>query len=105
MTLTLGEIIRRLPQFDEEPVSWQEPSIYAKEPMQSSSEAVVEWSLPKGGLPAQAAEKLLYYFVPVRKALELLGNDYEHLLKADKIEELCALLAIRVEKSRQVLTK
>jgi hypothetical protein len=94
--MTLGEALRQLRQFDEEPVSWQEPSIYAEEPLQVSSSAVVEWSMPKGGLPAEAAKQLLYYFVGVRKALDLLGDDYERLLCTDQIEEMCALLAKRV---------
>jgi hypothetical protein len=89
---TLGEIVCDLHSYDEEPVSWQAPTIYAAEPWTANAQAIVRWSLPKGGLPDDAATLRLVRFVEVRSAIKLLAEEYEQLTTADRPDELCALL-------------
>ena len=93
---TLEDIVRDLHSFDEDPVSWQEPTIYASEPWASHSVAIVSWSMPKGGLPDDAARLRLVRFVEVRSAIELMAEDYGPLTAVGRFDHLCALLISRV---------
>jgi hypothetical protein len=95
----LSDVIRDLRSFDKAEVLFQEPSIYAAEPWGSTSEAVVEWSMPKGGLPDTAAKRLLMYLISVRGALKVLGRDYDTLLRDGRIDELCALVIRHVNQA------
>jgi hypothetical protein len=94
---TLADIVRGLSRYDEEPVSWQEPTIYAAEPWAARSRAIVSWSLPRGGLPDDAAKLRLVRLVEVRSAVTLLADKYTELVRADRLDELCALLIARVQ--------
>jgi hypothetical protein len=94
--LTLLEVIRGLHDYDEEPVSFQEPTIYASEPWSPQSEAVVEWCPPKGGLPESAAQRRLVRIVEVRKAIVLLEDCYPQRSQRGEFEELANTLIQRV---------
>jgi hypothetical protein len=94
---TLADIVRDLRRYDEEPIGWQEPTIYAEEPWSASSRAIVSWSAPKGGLPDAATTLRLVRLMDVRKSLRLLNDEYDQLLAAHRLEELCTLLIERVE--------
>jgi hypothetical protein len=95
----LSDVIRDLRSYDKDEVSFQEPSIYAAEPWDSTSEAVVEWSLPRGGLPDTAAKRLLMYLISVRGALGVLGHEYDVLVRDGRIDELCGLLVRHVNQA------
>jgi hypothetical protein len=94
---TLSDIVRDLRSFDEEPVSWQEPTIYAEEPWTAASRAIVCWSTPKGGLPDEAAKLRLGYFIDVRSAARLLDDKYDQLLLTGRYGELSELLITAVK--------
>ena len=104
--MTFAEIVGNLRSYDEDPGAWEELSIYVADPQAPQSEAIVEWSLSKGGLPEAAGHNgrvLLYYLTPVRKALTLLGSDYDRLVSEEQVQELCALLVKRVEDDQAAL--
>jgi hypothetical protein len=93
---TLADVVRNLRSHDEDPFSWQEPTIYAAEPWTAQSQALVSWSMPKGGLPEDAAQLRLVRLVEVRTAIKLLAENYDQLLAAGRFDEICALLISRV---------
>ena len=93
---TLSDIVLNLRSYDEEPVSWQELTIYAEEPWTAHSQAIVCWSMPKGGLPDAAAKLRLVRLVEVRSAVRLLADKYDQLAFGDRLDELCTLLIARV---------
>ena len=97
--MILSDVIRDLRSYDKGEVSSQEPSIYAAAPWLSTSEAIVEWSLPKGGLPDTAAKRLLLYLISVRGALRVLGGGYDTLVCHGRVEELCVLLVEHVNQA------
>ena len=73
--MTLAEIVKALPSFAAAEVSFQEPTIYVAEPWVPPSEACVAWSLPRGGLPEEAARRGFTRLVEVREALDILAAD------------------------------
>ena len=93
---TLSDIVCNLRSYDEESVSGQELTIYAEEPWTAHSQAIVCWSLPKGGLPYDAAKLRLVRLVEVRSAVSLLADKYDQLVTY-RLDELCALLIVRVQ--------
>ena len=94
--MILSDVIRELRSYDQGEVSFQEPSIYVAEPWLPTSAAVVEWSLPKGGLPDAAAKPLLLYLISVQGALRALGDQYDALVRDGRVDELCVLLVAHV---------
>ena len=78
---TLADIVRDLRRYDEEPIGWQEPTIYAEKPWSASSPAIVSWSEPKGGLPGAVTTLRLVRLMDVRKSLRMLKDEYDHLLE------------------------
>jgi hypothetical protein len=90
--VTLAEIIRSLPSHDQASPAWQEPTIYAAEPWGSETEALVQLSLPKGGLPNEAAARRLVRFFEVRAALRVLGDRLDKLNRENRTAELCDIL-------------
>jgi hypothetical protein len=96
----LSDLIRDLRSYDKGEVSFQEPSIYVAQPWLSTSEAVVEWSMPKGGLPDTAAKRLLLYLISVRGALKVLGGQYDALVRGGRVDELCVLLIEHVNRAK-----
>jgi len=71
-TITLADILQNLKSYDEEPFDCQDPTIYAAEPWTAHSQAIVSWSMPKGGLPEDAAKLRLMCLIEVRKAIGIL---------------------------------
>ena len=94
--MILSDVIRDLRSYDKDEVSFQEPSIYVAEPWLPTSAAVVEWSLPKGGLPDAAAKPLLLHLISVQGALRALGDQYDALVRDGRVDELCVLLVAHV---------
>ena len=93
---TLLDIVRDLRRHDDEPISSQQPTIYAEEPWSAESAAIVSWSTPRGGLPEDAAKSRLVRLIEVRSALRLLAGEYDQLLVGNRLDELCAMLIGRV---------
>jgi hypothetical protein len=93
----LAEIVRDLNRYDEQPLSGQEPTIYAQEPWTAQSQAIVCWSMPKGGLPPDAAKLRLVRLVEVRLAVRLLADNYDQIMLEGRLDELCVLLISRVQ--------
>ena len=89
--MTFADIIARLRSFDEEPFDGHAPAIYVAEPWSPASEAVVEWSGEKGGIPFNR-KPLLYYLITVREALQFFGADYDELVETGEVEAMCAKL-------------
>lgn len=102
---TLADIIRDLRSYDEEPVSGQEPTIYAAEPWSPHSRAMVCWSIAKGGLPDDAAKLHLVRLLEVRSALHLIADRYHSLIVEDRLNELSELLITRVQQSQQARSR
>jgi hypothetical protein len=50
--MKLADIIAHLRDYDEAPFNGQSPSIYVAEPWGPTSDALVEWSGEKGGVPS-----------------------------------------------------
>jgi hypothetical protein len=101
--MTFADIMRELRKYGEDPGAWEELSIYVADPQAPQSEAIVEWSMAKGGLPENAARRLLYYVAPVRQALALLGDDYDVLKAEGRITELCETLMRRAQEHNEAL--
>jgi hypothetical protein len=93
---TLSDIVRDLRRYDDEPRGSQERAIYAQEPWSAESQAIISWSMPKGGLPEDAANLHLVRLIETRPALRLLMPEYDQLLSDGRLDELCALLIARV---------
>ena len=100
---TLLEVIRDLREFDAEPVSFQEPTIYASEPWSPASEALVEWCPPKGGLPEGAARRRLVRVIEVRQALILLADCYSQRSHLGEHEAIAEILIERVSPRSRTL--
>jgi transposase len=62
---TLSEIVGNLRRWDQEPDGPQRPTIYAQTLWSAQSQAIVCWSMPKGGLPDDAARLQLVRLVEV----------------------------------------
>jgi hypothetical protein len=90
--VTFADIISRLRSLDEEPFDGQAPAIYVAEPWLPTSEAVVEWSGEKGGIPFNR-KPLLYYLITVREALQFFGPDYDDLVESGEVDAMCAKLS------------
>src|SRR6266853_923166 len=58
------------------PFDGRAPAIYVADPWSPTSEAVVEWSHEKGGIP-WGRKPLLFYLITVREALQFFGADYD----------------------------
>ena len=95
--MILSDVIRDLRSYDEDEVSFQEPSIYAPEPWGPGSDSVVEWSMPRGGLPNTAAKRLLMYVISVRGALEVFGAEYDSMVREGHADELCVRLIRHID--------
>ena len=73
------------------------PTIYVEQPWTAQSRAVVTWSMPKGGLPSDVAERQLVRLIEVRAAIRLLEDAYDRLIATGRMDELATLLIIRVQ--------
>ena len=99
--MTLADVVRDLRTYDEDEVSWQAPTIYCAEPWLAHSEALVTWSMPKGGLPEPARKRRLVRLIEVRAALHVLGSRYDQFVSTN-LDELCAVLIEHVTRANAV---
>lgn len=84
--MTLLEAIRDLDSFEEE------DTIYAAEPWNENSTVMVAAEPPGGGLPTQAAEHALRYFLEVSIARDFLQDWSGSPGTKPTLEEKCARL-------------
>jgi hypothetical protein len=89
--VTFADIIARLRGFEEEPFDGQALAIYVADPWSPTSEAVVEWSGEKGGIPPNR-KPLLYYLITVREARAFFGPGYDAMVESGEVDAMCAKL-------------
>jgi len=65
------------------------------EPWVPLSEATVEWSDSKGGVPI-GRKPILFYLTTVKAALRILGSEYDDLVANGEEEAMCSKLAHHV---------
>ena len=92
--MTLAEVLH-LRQYDNEPVETNAPSIYVAEPWGPSSEAIVEWSGEKGGVPF-GRKPILYHLANVRWVLQFFGGEFDALVAEGETDGMCRKLLIHV---------
>jgi hypothetical protein len=90
--VTFAEVMENLRQYDQEPVGGQAPTIYVADPWAPSSQATVEWSGEKGGVPVHR-KPILFHLTTVREALAFFGHEYDDLVSQREIEGMCRKLA------------
>jgi hypothetical protein len=93
--MNFADIIAHLRDYDEAPFNGQSPSIYVAEPWASTSDALVEWSGEKGGVPS-GRKPLLYYLMTVGEALQFFGADYDDRIASGEVDAMCAKLSYQV---------
>jgi hypothetical protein len=93
--LTFAEVVGSLRRYDEAPVDTQAPAIFVAEPWVPLSEATVEWSCAKGGVPV-GRKPILFYLTTVKAALKILGPEYDALVASGEVEAMCRKLAHHV---------
>ena len=95
VVVTFTDVIENLRQYDEEPFNGQAPTIYVADPWTPSSEAAVEWSGEKGGVPF-GRKPVLFHLMTVREALKFFGPEYDELLSQGEVEGMCRKLATHI---------
>ena len=95
VVVTFADVIENLRRYDEEPFSGQAPTIYVADPWAPSSDAAIEWSGEKGGVPF-GRKPVLFHLVTVREALEFFGTEYDELLSQGEVEGMCRKLATHI---------
>src|SRR6266849_7249580 len=93
--MNLADIIAHLHDYDEAPFNGQSPSIYVAEPWAATSDALVEWSGEKGGVPS-GRKPLLYNLMTVGEAIQFFGADYDDRIAAGAVDAMCAKLSYHV---------
>jgi hypothetical protein len=93
--VTFADIIENLRRYDEEPFGGQAPTIYVADPWAPSSDATVEWSGEKGGVPFRR-KPVLFHLISVREALKFFGTEYDDLLAQGEVEGMCRKLATHI---------
>ena len=93
--MTFAEVVGSLQRYDEAPVGTQAPAIFVAEPWAPLSEATVEWSDAKGGVPF-GRKPILFYLTTVKAALRILGSEYDALVTHGEVEAMCRKLAHHV---------
>lgn len=81
--MKLIDIVSQLDNFDEE------MTIYASEPWDLNSDALVDFEPDEGGLPLEAREKNLEYFLEVYLAKEFLDGWVENQKAGVSRSEIC----------------
>lgn len=94
--MVLSDVVRLLQLLRTDESQYMIPTIYAAEPWSASSEALVAWSPPRGGLPPEAAERHLLRLIDVQGAIDALRDCYFDLSNAGRYDELCGLLVQRI---------
>jgi hypothetical protein len=89
--VTFADIISQLRSLDETPFDGRAPAIYVADPWAPSSEALIEWSHEKAGIPWHR-KPLLYYLMTVREALQFFGTDYDNQIQNGEVDAMCAKL-------------
>ena len=95
MQMNFADIITNLRDYDEAPFNGQTPSIFVAEPWAPTSDALVEWSGEKGGVPP-GRKPLLLYLMTVGEALQFFGADYDDRIGAGEVDAMCAKLSYHV---------
>jgi hypothetical protein len=98
--MTFGEIVAHLRDYDQTPFDGRAPSIFVADPWAATSDAVVEWSGEKGGVPWHR-KPLLYYLVTVREALEFFGAEYDDRVARGDVDAMCAKLGYHVKQRNE----
>ena len=93
--MTFAEVIGNLRQYDKASAGLQAPVIFVAGPWDPSSEAIVEWSDAKGGVPL-GRRPILFYLTTVRAALRVLGSEYDDRVANGETEAMCRKLAHHV---------
>jgi hypothetical protein len=93
--MTFADVIFSLRTYDVPEVGGQQPTIYVADPWEPNSEASVEWSGEKGGVPL-GRKPIVLYLTSVRAALRFFGSDYDALIQAEDTEAMCRRLAAHV---------
>ena len=94
--MVLSDVVKLLQLLRTEETQYMLPTIYAAEPWSASSEALVAWSPPRGGLPPEAAERHLLRLIDVQGAVNALKDCYFDLSSAGRYDDLCSVLIQRV---------
>ena len=81
--LTLGDVIDRLSEFD------NEDTIYAAEPWMEESEAIVAREPIAGGLPSEALDAGMTYFLEVSIAQEFVEDWLASLIRQPTRSAVC----------------
>jgi hypothetical protein len=93
--MTFAEAIENLRRYDDEPVAGQAPTLYVADPWAPSSEAVIQWSSAKGGVPL-GHNPVLFHLTTVRAALDFFGSEYDEQLARGETPSLCRKLATHI---------
>jgi hypothetical protein len=93
--LTFAEIVGSLRQHDQTQVGGQAPAIFVADPWAPSSEATVEWSGVKGGVPL-GRKPILLYLTTVKAALRIIRSEYDDRMRNGDTEAMCRKLAQHV---------
>jgi hypothetical protein len=93
--MTFADVISSLRTYDQPEVSGQHPTIYVADPWEPNSDASVEWSGAKGGVPL-GRKPILLHLTTVRAALRFFGSDYDTLVQDGEAETMCHRLAAHV---------
>jgi hypothetical protein len=93
--LTFADVVGNLRRYDQTPFGGGAPAIFVAEPWDPSSEAIVEWSGAKGGVPL-GRKPILFYLTTVEAALRVLGSEYDDLVTNGETEAMCRKLAHHV---------
>jgi len=93
--MTFADIIAHLRNYDEAPFDGRAPAIYVADPWSPTSEAVVEWSHEKGGIP-WGRKPLLFYLITVREALQFFSADYDDRIAVGEVDAMCAKLSYHI---------
>jgi hypothetical protein len=93
--MTFADVICSLRTYDVPEVGGQQQTIYAADPWEPNSDASVEWSGEKGGVPL-GRKPILLHLTTVRAALRFFGAEYDALIQAGDAEAMCRRLAAHV---------
>jgi hypothetical protein len=92
LQLTFADAIQELRQHVQEPLDGQALTIYVAEPWDPTSEASIEWSGPKGGVPF-GRKPILLHLTTVRSALKFFGSEYDELVSEGEAVSMCRKIA------------
>ena len=94
--MNLREVVAMLDLLRTDESQWMVPTIYAREPWDPESEALVAWAPMRGGLPDAAARAKMVRLTEVKSAMSLIQDQSYRLRAAGDLDALCSLLIQRV---------